>query len=121
MATIIEMPKLSDTMTVGTLVKWLKKEGDTVQTGDMLAEVETDKATMELESFFDGALLAVFVREGSQVAIGEALCAIGSPGEKVAAPAPKAPQAAPAPAASVSAAAPAVPPGPPRAQAPSPA
>ncbi|MGA2016224.1 MAG: pyruvate dehydrogenase complex dihydrolipoamide acetyltransferase [Opitutaceae bacterium] len=121
MANIVEMPKLSDTMTVGTLVKWLKREGDPVKTGDVLAEVETDKATMELESFFDGALLAVFVREGSQVAIGEALCAIGSPGEKVAAPAPKAPQAAPAPAASVSAAAPAVPPGPPRAQAPSPA
>jgi pyruvate dehydrogenase E2 component (dihydrolipoamide acetyltransferase) len=58
MANIIEMPKLSDTMTVGTLVKWLKKEGDAVKTGDMLAEVETDKATMELESFFDGTLLA---------------------------------------------------------------
>jgi len=117
MANIVEMPKLSDTMTVGTLVKWLKREGDPVKTGDVLAEVETDKATMELESFFDGALLAVFVREGSQVAIGEALCAIGSPGEKVAAPAPKAPQAAPAPAASVSAAAP----EPPRAPAPMPA
>jgi pyruvate dehydrogenase E2 component (dihydrolipoamide acetyltransferase) len=52
MANIIEMPKLSDTMTVGTLVKWLKKEGDTVKSGDMLAEVETDKATMELESCF---------------------------------------------------------------------
>jgi len=91
MANIVEMPKLSDTMTVGTLVRWLKREGDQVKTGDVLAEVETDKATMELESFFDGALLAVFVREGSQVAIGEALCAIGSPGEKVAAPAPKAP------------------------------
>jgi pyruvate dehydrogenase E2 component (dihydrolipoamide acetyltransferase) len=50
MAQIIEMPKLSDTMTVGTLVKWLKKEGDAVKAGDMLAEVETDKATMELES-----------------------------------------------------------------------
>ena len=117
MANIIEMPKLSDTMTVGTLVKWLKKEGDPVKTGDILAEVETDKATMELESFFDGALLAVFVREGSQVAIGAALCAIGKPGEKVAAPAAKAPQAAPAPAASVSAAAP----EPPRAPAPMPA
>ena len=99
MANIIEMPKLSDTMTVGTLVKWLKKEGDTVKAGDMLAEIETDKATMELESFFAGTLLALFVRAGSQVPLGAALCAIGKPGEKVEAPAPIAvPQAdAPAP------------------------
>jgi pyruvate dehydrogenase E2 component (dihydrolipoamide acetyltransferase) len=97
MAQIIEMPKLSDTMTVGTLVKWLKKEGDAVKSGDMLAEVETDKATMELESFFDGTLLKIFSPAGSQVAIGAALCAIGKPGEKVDAPAaaPK-PAAAPA-------------------------
>ena len=94
MANIIEMPKLSDTMTVGTLIKWLKKEGDAVKSGDMLAEVETDKATMELESFFDGTLLAVYVKAGSQVPLGAALCAIGKPGEKVDAPAPK---AAPAP------------------------
>jgi pyruvate dehydrogenase E2 component (dihydrolipoamide acetyltransferase) len=89
MADIIEMPKLSDTMTVGTLVKWLKKEGDAVKSGDMLAEVETDKATMELESFFDGTLLKIFSPAGSQVAIGAALCAIGKPGEKVDAPAAK--------------------------------
>lgn len=88
MPNIIEMPKLSDTMTVGTLVKWLKKEGDTVKNGDMLAEVETDKATMELESFFDGTLLKIFAPAGSQVAIGAALCAIGQPGEKVDAPSP---------------------------------
>jgi pyruvate dehydrogenase E2 component (dihydrolipoamide acetyltransferase) len=94
MANIIEMPKLSDTMTVGALVKWLKKEGDPVRTGDVLAEVETDKATMELESFFDGELLAIFVSEGSQVAIGEPLCAIGKPGEKVSPPPAKAPPAA---------------------------
>ena len=92
MANIIEMPKLSDTMTVGTLVKWLKKEGDAVKTGDILAEVETDKATMELESFFDGSLVAIFIPEGSQVPIGAAVCAIGKPGEKV--DAPKAPEAA---------------------------
>jgi pyruvate dehydrogenase E2 component (dihydrolipoamide acetyltransferase) len=102
MAHIIEMPKLSDTMTVGTLVKWLKQEGDAVKTGDMLAEVETDKATMELECFFDGTLLKVFAPAGAQVAIGAALCAIGKPGEKVEAPAtaPQAspPAAAPAPA-----------------------
>lgn len=93
MANIIDMPKLSDTMTVGTLVKWLKKEGDAVKSGDMLAEVETDKATMELESFFDGTLIKIFAKDGSQVAIGDPLCAIGKPGEKVEAPAPKAPPA----------------------------
>jgi pyruvate dehydrogenase E2 component (dihydrolipoamide acetyltransferase) len=119
MADIIEMPKLSDTMTVGTLVKWLKKEGDAVKSGDMLAEVETDKATMELESFFSGTLIKIFAPAGSQVAIGAGLCAIGKPGETVeapAAPAPKgdapkaaAPAAAPAPAAPAAAPAPAAP------------
>lgn len=94
MADIIDMPKLSDTMTVGTLVKWLKKEGDAVKAGDMLAEVETDKATMELESFFTGTLVKIFAPDGSQVAIGAALCAIGKPGEVVAAPAAPAPKAA---------------------------
>jgi pyruvate dehydrogenase E2 component (dihydrolipoamide acetyltransferase) len=103
MPNIIEMPKLSDTMTVGTLVKWLKKEGDAVKTGDMLAEVETDKATMELECFFDGTLLKIFAGPGSQVALGAPLCAIGKPGEKVDVPAAKAPAAA-APAAAPSAA-----------------
>jgi pyruvate dehydrogenase E2 component (dihydrolipoamide acetyltransferase) len=94
MAQIIEMPKLSDTMTVGTLVKWLKKEGDPVKSGMMLAEVETDKATMELECFFDGTLLKIFAPAGSQVAIGAALCAVGKPGETVNAPETKAPAAA---------------------------
>ncbi|MFA5265531.1 MAG: pyruvate dehydrogenase complex dihydrolipoamide acetyltransferase [Opitutaceae bacterium] len=88
MAQIIDMPKLSDTMTVGTLVKWKKKEGDAVKNGDMLAEVETDKATMELESFFDGTLLKIFAPEGSQIPIGAALCAIGKVGETVEAQAP---------------------------------
>lgn len=97
MANIIEMPKLSDTMTVGTLVKWLKKEGDAVKSGDMLAEVETDKATMELESFFDGTLLKIFAPAGAQVELGAPLCAIGKPGEKVDAPAAAPKAAAPAP------------------------
>ncbi|MSU46616.1 MAG: pyruvate dehydrogenase complex dihydrolipoamide acetyltransferase [Lacunisphaera sp.] len=87
MAEIIDMPKLSDTMTVGTLVKWLKKEGDPVKTGDILADLETDKATMGLESFFDGTLLKIFAPAGSQITIGSALCAVGKPGEVVAAPA----------------------------------
>ncbi|MDB6168777.1 MAG: Dihydrolipoamide acetyltransferase [Verrucomicrobia bacterium] len=111
MAQIIDMPKLSDTMTVGTLVKWLKKEGDAVKSGDMLAEVETDKATMELESFFDGTLLKIFSPAGSQIAIGAPLCAIGKPGEKVDVPAAPAapaapPAAAPAPAPKAAAPAP---------------
>ena len=97
MADIIEMPKLSDTMSVGVLVKWLKQEGDAVKTGDMLAEVETDKATMELESFFDGTLLKIFAPAGAQVAIGAPLCAVGKAGETVEAPAAPAPKdAAPA-------------------------
>jgi pyruvate dehydrogenase E2 component (dihydrolipoamide acetyltransferase) len=111
-ANIIEMPKLSDTMTVGTLAKWLKKEGDVVKAGDMLAEVETDKATMELECFFDGTLLKIFAPGGAKVAIGAPLCAIGKPGETVALPEskPAAAAAAPAtPAAAVTAPAPASP------------
>ena len=109
MANIIEMPKLSDTMTVGTLVKWLKQEGDAVKSGDMLAEVETDKATMELECFFDGTLVKIFSPAGSQVALGAPLCAIGQPGEKVAAPAGKpTAAAAPIPAAAAPAATPAL-------------
>jgi len=90
MANFIEMPKLSDTMVTGTLVKWLKKEGDKVASGDMLAEVETDKATMELECFFDGTLLKIFAPAGSSVPLGAVLCAVGQPGEKVEAPAGKA-------------------------------
>jgi pyruvate dehydrogenase E2 component (dihydrolipoamide acetyltransferase) len=83
MATIIEMPKLSDTMTVGTLVKWLKSEGDSVSPGESLAEVETDKATMELENFEKGVLLKRFVKEGEQIPIGGAICAIGQKGESL--------------------------------------
>ena len=81
MAEIIEMPKLSDTMTIGTLVRWLKNEGDAVAPGDMLAEVETDKATMELENFSRGVLLKHYVPVGGQVPIGAPLCAIGNAGE----------------------------------------
>lgn len=83
MATIIEMPKLSDTMSVGTLVKWHKEEGDSVENGDTLAEVETDKATMELENFEDGILLKIFVSEGSEVPIGSPLAVVGAEGEEI--------------------------------------
>lgn len=98
MATIIEMPKLSDTMTVGTLVKWLKNEGDPLSSGMMIAEIETDKATMELECFEDGTLLKQVAKIGDQIAVGAPICVIGKPGEdlsglKLATP----PAAAPAP------------------------
>ena len=83
MATIIEMPKLSDTMSVGTLVKWHKVVGDAVANGDTLAEIETDKATMELENFDDGVLLKIFVSEGSEAPIGCPLAVIGEEGEEI--------------------------------------
>ena len=83
MGTIIEMPKLSDTMSVGTLVKWHKKVGDSVVNGDILAEVETDKATMELENFDDGTLLEIFVGDGEEVPVGSPLASVGEPGEKI--------------------------------------
>jgi pyruvate dehydrogenase E2 component (dihydrolipoamide acetyltransferase) len=115
MPDIIDMPKLSDTMTVGTLVKWLRKEGDAVKVGDMLAEVETDKATMELESFFAGNLIKIYAPAGSQVAIGAPLCAIGKPGETapdLGSPAPAAAAPVPAPAAAAPAPVPVAAPAP---------
>lgn len=99
MAQVISMPKLSDTMTVGTLVKWLKKEGDSVKFGDLLAEIETDKATMEFESFGDGVILKLYVPAGAQVAIGDPLLAVGAAGEvapEVASSAPAKAEPAPA-------------------------
>ena len=83
MSTIIEMPKLSDTMSVGTVVKWHKQVGDKVSNGDILAEIETDKATMELENFDDGVLLKIFVQEGIEVSIGSSLAVVGEEGEVV--------------------------------------
>ena len=83
MSTIIEMPKLSDTMTVGTVVKWHKHAGDHVTNGDILAEIETDKATMELENFEDGTLLKIFVEEGEEAEIGSALAVVGEEGEVI--------------------------------------
>jgi pyruvate dehydrogenase E2 component (dihydrolipoamide acetyltransferase) len=81
MATVIDMPKLSDTMTVGTLVKWLKNEGDPVENGDMIAEVETDKATMEVECFDDGILLKQYCQTGDEVPVGGAIAAVGEADE----------------------------------------
>ena len=96
MATLIDMPKLSDTMTVGTLVKWLKNEGDPVESGDMIAEVETDKATMEVECFEDGVLLKQYCGAGDEVPVGGAIAAVGEAGEEAPAVDNAAPTAAPA-------------------------
>ncbi len=79
-ANVIRMPKMSDTMTEGVLVSWLKKVGDKVSAGDVLAEVETDKATMELESYEDGTLLYTGVNEGDSVAIDAVIAIIGEKG-----------------------------------------
>lgn len=73
----ITMPKLSDTMTEGVVVRWHKKKGDIVATGDVLAEVETDKATMEMEAFDDGILKEIYVGEGQKVSVGERIALIG--------------------------------------------
>src|SRR6266404_1061013 len=77
----IQMPKLSDTMTEGTLVAWMKKKGDQVSAGEVLAEIETDKATMEWESPEDGTLTEIYVEEGGKVNVGEKIAFIGSEGE----------------------------------------
>ncbi|PJJ61201.1 pyruvate dehydrogenase complex dihydrolipoamide acetyltransferase [Hymenobacter chitinivorans] len=118
-ATVIRMPKMSDTMTEGTIASWQKKVGDKVKSGDVLAEVETDKATMELENYDDGTLLYIGPKEGEAVAVDGILAIIGEEGADIqsllggqsggaAAPAPAAAEAAPAaaPVASVPAAAP---------------
>ena len=81
MADIIEMPKLSDTMTEGTVVKWLKSEGDTITGGEIIAEIETDKATMDLESFESGILLKIVAQAGSRVACKSPIAVIGAAGE----------------------------------------
>ena len=116
MAEIVKMPKLSDTMTEGVVSKWHKKVGDTVKTGDLLADIETDKATMEFESFQDGVLLHIGVEEGKGAPVDSILAILGKAGEDVsallsggsAAPAEAAsvPSSAPAPAAAAPAPAP---------------
>ncbi|MBF9237230.1 pyruvate dehydrogenase complex dihydrolipoamide acetyltransferase [Hymenobacter sp. BT683] len=130
MAEIIKMPKMSDTMTEGTIAAWLKNVGDKVKSGDILAEVETDKATMELENYEDGTLLYIGPKAGEAVAVDGVLAIVGKEGEDfsallagaqggaapaaeapkpeaAAAPAAEAPKAAPAPAPTPAPAAPA--------------
>jgi len=104
MPTNIEMPKLSDTMTEGTLVKWNKKVGDVIEIGDVIAEVETDKATMEMEAFDEGTLTEILVQEGEKAPVGSVLgilleegedaSAVGSAANAAAQPAPVPAQAA---------------------------
>ena len=127
MAEIVRMPKLSDTMTEGVVAAWHKKVGDEVESGELLAEIETDKATMDFESFQDGILLHIGVETGATAPVDSILCVLGEKGEdikRILADAEKnviikdkesvpAPSAAPAPVATLDTAAPVTPPSPP--------
>src|SRR5512138_2752882 len=121
MAEVIKMPRLSDTMTEGVIAAWHKKVGDPVKKGELLAEVETDKATMELESYKDGTILHLGAPAGGKLQVDDLLVIVGNAGEDIsallagaaapvaAAPAPAAePAAAAAPAAPAASAAPAL-------------
>ena len=83
MATIINMPRLSDTMEEGVVAKWLKNVGDKIEEGDILAEIETDKATMEFESFYEGTLLHIGIQEGETSPVDVLLAVIGEEGEDI--------------------------------------
>ncbi len=102
MAEVILMPRLSDTMTEGVIAAWHKKVGDSVKKGELLAEVETDKATMDLESYKDGTLLYTGTAKGGKIQVNDLLAIIGAPGEDITSLVKSggaaAPAAAPAPA-----------------------
>src|ERR1035438_9033806 len=83
MAEVVKMPKLSDTMTEGIVSKWLKKVGDKVKSGDILAEIDSDKATMEFESFYDGVLLYIGVPDKKAAPVDSILAIIGKKGEDI--------------------------------------
>ena len=83
MAIVVNMPRLSDTMEEGTVAAWLKKVGDKIEEGDILAEIETDKATMEFESFNEGTLLYIGIQEGETTKVDELLAIIGDAGEDI--------------------------------------
>jgi pyruvate dehydrogenase E2 component (dihydrolipoamide acetyltransferase) len=85
MAEIVRMPKLSDTMTDGVIAKWHKKVGDKVKSGELLADIETDKATMEFESFQDGVLLHIGVQEKGTVPVDSLIAILGKEGEDISA------------------------------------
>ena len=117
MAEVIRMPLLSDTMTEGKIVKWNKTVGDTVKSDDVLADVETDKATMEVVGYADGTLLYIGFKEGEAAKVNEIIAIVGKPGEDIqqylspaapTTPAAAAPAAQPAPAAQTASAAPSV-------------
>ena len=116
MITKVVMPKLSDAMETGKVIKWLKKEGDPIKGGDILAEIETDKANVELEAFGAGILRKVLVAEGVQAPVGDLIGVIAEPAEDIApvlaaapaAPAASAAASAPSPAPAVAAALPAM-------------
>jgi pyruvate dehydrogenase E2 component (dihydrolipoamide acetyltransferase) len=96
MSVNIEMPKLSDTMTEGTLIKWHKQVGDSVEIGDILAEIETDKATMEMEAFDDGVITEILIQEGEKAPIGGVLAVLNGDSEATHTPAPQAAAVVPA-------------------------
>src|SRR5258707_15091638 len=81
MAEIVRMPKMSDTMTEGVIAKWHKKVGDAVKSGELMAEIETDKATMDYESFNEGTVLYLGAKEGQAVKINDVLAIVGKKGE----------------------------------------
>ena len=99
MAEVIRMPKMSDTMVEGVIANWLKKEGDVIKSGDIIAEVETDKATMELENYEDGTLLYIGIKAGEAVPVDGIIAVVGTTGEDysalLAAPSAAAPAAVP--------------------------
>src|SRR4051794_29242898 len=85
MAEELVMPRLSDTMEQGTIARWLKREGDHVTEGEPVAEIETDKATMELNAYTDGVLLKILVDDGESAALGAPIAVVGDEGEDVSA------------------------------------
>ncbi len=98
MASRVVMPKLSDTMEEGKILRWLKKEGDKIETGQTLAEVETDKATVEMEAYTNGTLRKLIAKEGDTIPVGAMIAVIGSPDEDISALVEGGPAGTPAPA-----------------------
>src|SRR6266550_9272849 len=98
MATEVIMPKLSPTMEEGQLSRWLKKEGDRVSMGEPLAEIDTDKATMEMQALSDGVLRKILIKEGESAPLGQVIAIIGEPNEDISALESKAQTAQPRPA-----------------------
>src|SRR5215470_13139532 len=100
MITKVVLAKLSPTMEEGTIVKWTKNEGDDVKVGDVLAEIETDKANMEMEALGPGVLRKILVQAGGKAPVGSLIGVIADPGEDISALLASAPKASPAPQAS---------------------